>query len=72
MVFLMMQESIYCKLAQNASAAELIVNNIRNNKPMSGLVQSMIITEKQFGKIEYIVGERKNEVLDNDDRLVIL
>ncbi|SCJ16239.1 CRISPR-associated endoribonuclease Cas2 [uncultured Eubacterium sp.] len=70
--FLMMQESIYCKLAQNASAAELIVNNIRNNKPMSGLVQSMIITEKQFGKIEYIVGERKNEVLDNDDRLVIL
>ena len=47
----MMQESIYCKLAQNASAAELIVNNIRNNKPMSGLVQSMIITEKQFGKI---------------------
>lgn len=70
--FLMMQESIYCKLAQNASAAELIVNNIRNNKPMSGLVQSMIITEKQYGKIEYIVGERKSEILDNDDRLVIL
>ena len=27
--FLMMQESIYCKLAQNSTAADLIIQNIR-------------------------------------------
>lgn len=70
--FLMMQESIYCKLAQNSTAADAIVENIRKNKPVSGLVQAMKITEKQFSKIEYIVGEYSSEVLDSDERLVIL
>ena len=60
--FLMMQESIYCKLAQNSTAADAIVENIRKNKPVSGLVQAMKITEKQFSKIEYIVGEYSSEV----------
>lgn len=27
--FLMMQESVYCKLAQNATAADLIINSIK-------------------------------------------
>lgn len=70
--FLMMQESIYCKLAQNATAADSIVENIRKNKPTEGLVQVLRITEKQFSKMEYIVGEAHNQVLDTDERLVIL
>lgn len=70
--FMMMQESIYCKLAQNSTVADAIVDNIRKNKPASGLVQAMKITEKQFTKIEYIVGENLSEVLDSDERLVIL
>ena len=68
----MMQESIYCRLAQNSSAADFLVDNVRKNKPPEGLVQALTITEKQFGKIEYIVGEKKTEVLDNYERLVIL
>ena len=68
----MMQESIYCRLAQNSSAADFLVDNVRKNKPPEGLVQALTITEKQFGKIGYIVGEKKTEVLDNDERLVIL
>lgn len=70
--FLMMQESIYCKLAQNATAAENIVENVRKNKPAEGLVQVLKITEKQFSKIEYIVGESQKQVLDTDERMVIL
>ena len=70
--FLMMQESIYCKLAQNSTAADLIIQNIRKNKPPSGLVQTLKITEKQFSRIEYIVGKKGSEVLDSDERIVIL
>ena len=70
--FLMMQESIYCKLAQNSTAAETIIENIRKNKPSDGLVQVLKITEKQFSKIEDIVGSSKSEVYDGDERLIIL
>ena len=70
--FLMMQESVYCKLAQNSTAADLIVQNVKKNKPISGLVQTLRITEKQFSIIEYIVGEKTKEVLDSDERIVIL
>ena len=70
--FLMMQESVYCKLAQNQAAADYIVENIKKNKPPKGLVQAMKVTEKQFSRIEYIVGESNSEVIDSDERIVIL
>ena len=70
--FLMMQESVYCRLAQNFTMADAIVENIRKNKPADGLVQVLKITEKQFGKIEFIVGTKKSEILDTDERVVII
>lgn len=70
--FLMMQESVYCKLALNATVAEAVVANLRKNKPETGFVQVLTMTEKQFQKIEVIVGASKHHVLDNDERLVIL
>jgi CRISPR-associated protein Cas2 len=42
------------------------------NRPSEGLVQVLKVTEKQYGKMEYIVGESSNEVLNTDQRLVIL
>lgn len=70
--FLMLQESIYCKIAQNQTAADSIIENIRKNKPRSGLVQVLRITEKQYAKMEYIVGEKQTDVVDSDERLLIL
>lgn len=70
--FLMMQESIYCKLSPNSTLADAAIENIRKNKPENGLVQILKVTEKQYAKMEYIVGDGKTEVLSSDDRLVIL
>lgn len=70
--FLMMQESIYCKLALNTTVSEAIIKNIKKNKPRKGLVQILTLTEKQFSKMEFIVGEYSSDVLDTDERLVIL
>lgn len=70
--FMMMQESVYCKLAVNFSAAEAIIDNIKKNRPDNGLVQALKVTEKQFNKMEFIVGENNNEILCTDERLVIL
>lgn len=70
--FLMLQESVYCKLALNQTISDAIIKNIKKNKPPEGLVQILILTEKQFSKMEIITGEFKSKVLDTDDRLVIL
>ena len=70
--FLMLQESVYCKIAQNTTVADAIIANVRKNGPDDGLVQVLKITEKQYSRMEYIVGESKTDVLDSDERLVIL
>ena len=70
--FFMMQESVYCKLVQNAGVADVVQESIRKNKPGEGLVQILRVTEKQFAKMEYVVGENKSLVLDTDERLVIV
>ena len=70
--FFMMQESVYCKLVQNAGVPDVVQESIRKNKPGEGLVQILRVTEKQFAKMEYVVGENKSLVLDTDERLVIL
>ena len=70
--FLMLQESVYCKIAQNTTVADAIIANVRKNRPDDGLVQVLKITEKQYSRMEFIVGESKSDVLDSDERLVVL
>ena len=70
--FMMLQESVYCKLALNGSVANSIIENVHKNKPEQGLVQLLMVTEKQYAKMDIIVGDAKSEVLDSDERLVIL
>ena len=66
--FLMLQESVYCKLALNGT----IVDNVHKNKPEEGLIQLLTVTEKQYAKMDIVVGDLKSEVLDTDERLVVL
>ena len=70
--FIMVQESVYSKLALNPTIAGAVVENVRKNKPPAGLVQMMTITEKQYAKMEIVVGTPQSKVLESDERLVIL
>ena len=69
---MMLQESVYCKLALNGTVVRGIVDNVHKNKPSEGLVQLLTVTEKQYAKMDIIVGEVKSNILDSDERLVIL
>ena len=70
--FAMMQESVYSKLALNTTAANGIVSSVKDNRPKTGLLQMMVITEKQFSKMEYVVGEKGSTIIDSDQRTIIL
>ncbi|MEA5026245.1 MAG: CRISPR-associated endonuclease Cas2 [Erysipelotrichaceae bacterium] len=70
--FMMLQESVYCKLTLNQTIVESLAESIRRNKPEEGLVEIFSLTEKQFSKIEFIIGELNTDVLNDDKRLVVL
>ena len=68
----MLQESVYVKLALNSTTMNTLINNLEKNKPDEGLVQLLLVTEKQYSKLYMLLGENKNEVLDSTERLVFL
>lgn len=68
----MMQESVYCKLANNQSSANAIIEQVKKNHPDQGLVQILTVTEKQFSNMEIIVGDKKTDVVVSSERMVIL
>ncbi len=70
--FMMMQESVYTKIALNQNAAGEIAASVKKHKPPKGLVQILSVTEKQFSRMEIIVGEVQSDVVATDERLVIL
>ncbi len=67
--FLMMQESVYCKLAINAVSAELVKQRVNRIKPSKGVIQLLIVTEKQYSQIEYLLGGPQEKQLDDTERL---
>lgn len=70
--FLMMQESVYCRMLITPSAGKSVLDVIRKNRPAQGIVQVMTVTEKQFAGMECITGEQCSEVIDSDERMIIL
>lgn len=70
--FMMMQQSVYVRLALNQTNAKGMIDSVKKNKPSEGIVQIITITEKQYSKMEIISGEYSNDTVDTDERLLML
>lgn len=70
--FVMMQESVYSKILLNYSAVNSVVDRVTKFKPPRGLVQLLVVTEKQYNSMKIVTGELKQDVISSDERLVIL
>lgn len=70
--FMMMQESVYSKIALNQTVVSSVTEIIKKNRPSEGLVQLLTITEKQYSKIEFITGASSGDVITSDERFVEL
>ena len=70
--FIMMQESVYSKLTLNQSVLNSEMKRVREHRPKKGIVEMLSITEKQYARIEYLIGEKTSNVEDSDERLLIL
>ncbi|ERL10485.1 CRISPR-associated endonuclease Cas2 [Olsenella profusa F0195] len=71
--YLMLQESVYAKLVTNDGSAGAAVMRLRKNRPSSGLVQVLRVTESQFATMEYITGNRSSyDEVDTMEELLII
>lgn len=71
--FLMMQYSIYVRCCLNQDNATKYLKQVEMFLPKHGAVRCLMITEKQFGKMKILLGEKSiNEDLLKDKRMVVL
>lgn len=71
--YLMVQKSVYSKLAIDGRMTASLLQKLEENKPSEGLVQTLQVTEKQYANMRCIVGEASvREELSTTEGLVIL
>lgn len=70
--FMMLQESVYAKLALNTTQVHQITNEIKKIQPPKGSVQILTVTEKQFSKMEILCEKCSTDIINTDERLLIL
>ncbi|QKF70456.1 CRISPR-associated endonuclease Cas2 [Campylobacter geochelonis] len=70
--FYMLQESVYCKLVLNHSSSYLLSQKVKSHAPSDGLIMLLSVTEKQFSKMDIIIGDKGKEHIDSTDRIVLL
>lgn len=59
--YFMIQFSIYAKILANRDASNLEKDYIRKIVPERGNIRIMIVTEKQYSKMEIIIGGKSNQ-----------
>lgn len=66
----MMQKSVYSKLVINNVTSAAVKTAISKNVPPVGIVEMLEITENQFSRIEYLVGEKQTLIEESVDKLI--
>lgn len=69
--YIMMQYSVYCKIFANREAAVKHVANLEKSVPKKGQIRLLLVTEKQYAKIEIITGGKSmQETIVNSDSFI--
>ncbi len=68
--FIMMQKSVYSKLVVNGVTSQAVKDRVKKNLPPEGIVEMLEVTENQFSKIDYLIGENQSYVEESMNRVV--
>jgi len=70
--FFMMQYSVYVRVCPNKGNARSIEQRIAAVTPPAGVVQSVMLTEKQYQAMHFIAGEPSRDLLNSAERTVMI
>lgn len=68
--FIMMQKSVYSKLVINNVTSAAVKAKISKNLPPAGIIELLEVTENQFSRIEYLIGEKQGIIEESMERLI--
>ncbi|MCH3989693.1 MAG: CRISPR-associated endonuclease Cas2 [Lactobacillus sp.] len=70
--FLMIQYSVYERVCVSRKTANFLENRIKRFLPETGTIQTLMVTEKQYNAMHFLVGAPVEDVRNTSDRTVIL
>ncbi|UQS85967.1 CRISPR-associated endonuclease Cas2 (plasmid) [Nicoliella spurrieriana] len=70
--FLMIQYSVYARVCLNRNTAKLLEGRIRTFAPERGVIQTFMLTEKQYNDMHFLIGEPKDDIRNTDKGMIIL
>lgn len=70
--FLMIQYSVYERVCLSRKTALFLENRIKHFLPEHGTVQSLLVTEKQYNSMHFLIGQSVQDIRNTSDRTVIL
>lgn len=69
----MMQLSVYVRLTNGLDNAHNVIAKVRHNLPPEGSIRILTITEKQFRRMEILLGEPAiHEQVINGEQLLLI
>lgn len=69
--FLMLQFSVYARYYPSEEASDTCRKHLRKGLPPHGQVRLMMVTDKQYGKMEVFTGKKSADVEQAPDQLVL-
>ncbi len=70
--FMMLQFSVYARVCRGEDGALKHVARVTRNLPTSGSVRALQVTDRQYGKMRLLLGERKPTEKAGSAQLVLL
>lgn len=70
--FYMMQFSVYARVCVNRQSARFLEKRLSTFVPESGLVQTLIITEKQYQDMHFLAGEENKDIINSGKRTIVI
>lgn len=70
--FTMIQYSVYVRVCVNRKSADFIEKRVSTFLPDLGVIQSLMLTEKQYSDMHFLLGKEKKDVRNYSGRTVIL
>lgn len=69
--FYMIQYSVYGRICKGVDAAEKHAQRLKGYVPPKGSIRLMQVTDKQYSRMETLIGEEKNEEKLGNDQLLL-
>lgn len=70
--FLMMQFSVYVRVCPDSKNAKAIERRVGAIAPEDGLVQAVMLTEKQYQAMHFISGKPSHDILNSAERTIMI